>query len=257
MWWCLIFDFTFSIFARFCFCFFSSLSFLRFCAAPHYVLFVNHLCFRFAWLMPKNNSFFLLLLPFTFAVFSCLSHANLNRDPNSDEHIIDTNWTSIDAIPGRGKQGQRGRCSTQLDVRNWPPWSFGSVFRSSGYQRSLSLSLSRSAPHSFLVNEEIEMPVPCRHCKVLSKWALAKCPRLRVSVLANARRDEWKSLQKVVHCLFSWGRKTGKTKPTFNTVKSYTCCAKNGSGHLKEIAKRTLSTLLIDQIIRLRSVTLH
>lgn len=145
MWWCLIFDFTFSIFACFC-CsfvfqfpsFFLFFFFSRFCA-PHYMC--------YSWIIyvsashdswPKNNSFFFLSFLFFlfFAVFCCLSHANLNRDPSSDEHIIEPNWMSISVVSpcdprsGVTRPTRALLSSAQLDVRNWPPWSFGLVWRS-------------------------------------------------------------------------------------------------------------------------------
>lgn len=55
----------------------------------------------------KEQLLFLVFSLFLFLpVFSCLSHANLNRDPNSDEHIIDTNWTSIS--PAGGNKANEG-----------------------------------------------------------------------------------------------------------------------------------------------------
>lgn len=145
MWWCLIFDFTFSIFA--CFCCSFVFSFLLSSSSSSFRVFVLHIIcviresFMFPLRMTHGQritpfSFLLFLFFLFFAVFCCSSHANLNRDPSSDEHIIEPNWMSISVVsPSDPRSGvtrptRALLSSAQLDVRNWPPWSFGLVWRS-------------------------------------------------------------------------------------------------------------------------------
>lgn len=227
MWWCLIFDFTFSIFAcfsllLFCFqfpSFFFFFLFSRFCA-PHYMC--------YSWIIyvsashdswPKNNSFslfllfsfFLFFLFFAvFAVYRTLIWIEIDTEFGWTYHRteldVDLRRQSPDWSPVGGNKANEGvaRLSwmSVTDHREVSVWFEDlQIFRLS----YLSLSLT----HSFLVNEEIE------------RADIAKC---WVSAVGLFPPQRWVKveLQKIVHCLFSWGHrknkrekenKIGKTKP--------------------------------------------
>lgn len=163
MWWCLIFDFTFSIFAcfsllLFCFqfpSFFFFLFFSRFCA-PHYMC--------YSWIIyvsashdswPKNNSFSLFLSFFpVLCRFCCLSHANLNRDRHRVRMNISSNrigcrspssvlpdWSPVGGNkPNEGVAQLSWSVTDHREVSVW--FEDLQIFRLS--YLSLSLSLSRS-----------------------------------------------------------------------------------------------------------------
>lgn len=225
MWWCLIFDFTFSFFACFCCCCFV-FSFLLSSSSCFRVFVLHIICvIRESFMFPLRMTHGQRITPFRFFFFflsffpvlcrfCCLAHANLNRDRHRVRMNISSNRIGCrspssvlpDWSPVGGNKANEGvarlswmSVTNHREVSVW--FEDLQIFRLS----YLSLSLS----HSFLVNEEIE-------------WAdIAKC---WVSAVGLFPPQRWVKveLQKIVHCLFSWGHrknkgekenKIGKTKP--------------------------------------------
>lgn len=170
MWWCLIFDFTFSIFACFCCCFVFSFLLSSSCSSCCFRVFVLHIIcvIRESFMFPLRMTHGQRITPFRFFFlfsfflffpvlcrFCCLSHANLNRDRHRVRMNISSNRIGCrspssvlpDWSPVGGNKANEGVAQLSwmsvTDHREVSVWFEDlQIFRLSYLSLSLSLALT-------------------------------------------------------------------------------------------------------------------